>query len=405
MITMNNRKHISILLSTVAIIALSVSLVPEQAVLAQSPSAWELFKNNPCASGWDNGNGAKLWCLGPRDHIFAASIRVPTIKQIDQAPKIAMVNSVTGLRFNWELAYPEILDGHINRFDISLSPKEYYEDIWIHVYLFEMPNNAVKKDVNTTPIGINKRTYISLDEDANRLINYGYNSGIMIGDWSWLQNPDITINKYLNRNVPPAAKMDPSQADIVKFIKSTSVLPYVMNPARYPDSRWHNFEELRGAWFFSTISSYYATDQRNNPPYFRIVGNYNVGVYAWAEPRKHFKYGMIAPAQYGWYCQGVNLPSPIPPPAGCRPYGGSYNTGYWRYGKVREAEMGYIDIPVTPADMGGVPGSWGVLGRVPDFAQKPCPGCEFNFSPDHRDWAAPIRMYVYESQPLPSTPW
>jgi hypothetical protein len=373
---------------------------------AKSIADWNYFKDHPC-------NGAQIseWAQGLEFNCggafgVPAMIAVPLIHAVDQLPENIFVYSLTGMQFDWAPFMADYYkNGHLDTFQVS--DKEYYADIDIHPYLYQIKQTTVASSIDPILTNIGNNTTIQLGEPYTFRDYYtttvgGNKIGIAFG------GPE-NINDFRLLSIPQLT--DPPTGPGINTIKdwiSQSFSFGMNNKSGSPTSTYpyFDFDDLHGAWVLSTISSAFGTVEWDGNPAFRLNIEYMVEMRAWAEARQHFKWEtrMVKPAEMGWVCVG----SGYPPFIGCRTSSGGW--GYWSWEVIKQAEYkeGWWAYPINPSS------DWGGFNdgafRVPtsDSAIN-CNGCRQKITsfmaPDLSRVLPYSPFLVYESHPLPDKPW
>lgn len=397
------------------VIGLVLAAFPSREVSAKTTEQWDYFKDHPCYGGnmpQEIGrSGLEFDCLGMIGEVYAW-IMVPLVAQIPyQLPAVTMVYSMTGLQFDWApLPVNYFQEGLMDEYVVTPG-KEYYADIHIHPYLYQIP--IVSSYTGSLPMfaNIGKNIQISLmDKDYvfGEYYSTVYNApiGIAIGG-------EINSKPFFDWSFPyqTTPHTGPSLSDINNFISVDSSF-YLNNKSSAPTSTfpYYDFDPIHGAWFLSTMSSVYGGTRWNGGrPAFRLGINYMVELRAWVEPRQHWKYEtrMVSPEEKGWVCH--EIPYPVPPfPGECTTPDG--NNGYWSFDVIKQAEYktGYWQYAIDPAkDWGGI-NVGGIQEPTVDSSAN-CSGCRQQV----HTWMSPDLMMtfdydpilVYESRPLSSPPW
>jgi hypothetical protein len=372
---------------------------------AKSIADWNYFKDHPCddAQISELAQGLEINCRGAFDG--TAMISVPLIHAVGQLPENIFVYSLTGMQFDWAPFMADYYgNGHLNTFQVS--DKEYYADIVIHPYLYQIKQTTVASSIDPILTNIGNNTTIQLGEPFIFRDYYTSGGGVPIG--IAFGGPD-NIDRYGPLSLPQQTKpMTGPEINTIKDWISQSFSFGMNNKTGSPTSTYpyFDFDDLHGAWVLSTISSAFGTVEWDGNPAFRLNIEYMVEMRAWAEARQHFKWEtrMVKPAEMGWVCVG----SGYPPFIGCRNSNGGW--GYWSWEVIKQAEYreGWWAYPINPStDLGGV--NDGAF-RVPTSESAiNCNGCRQKITsfmaPDLSRVLPYSPFLVYESHPLPDKPW
>jgi hypothetical protein len=372
---------------------------------AKSIADWNYFKDHPCddAQISELAQGLEINCRGAFDG--PAMIAVPLIHAVGQLPENIFVYSLTGMQFDWAPFMSDYYgNGHLNTFQVS--DKEYYADIVIHPYLYQIKQTTVASSIDPILTNIGNNTTIQLGEPYIFRDYYTSGGGVPIG--IAFGGPE-NINNFRSLSLPQQTK--PPTGPEINTIKDWIIQSFsfgMNNKSGSPTSTfpYYDFDEIHGAWVLSTISSAFGTVEWDGNPAFRLNIEYMVEMRAWAEARQHFKWEtrMVKPAEMGWVCVG----SGYPPFIGCRNSNGGW--GYWSWEVIKQAEYreGWWAYPINPStDWGGV--NDGAF-RVPTSESAiDCNGCRQKITsfmaPDLSRVLPYSPFLVYESHPLPDKPW
>lgn len=390
---------------------------------AASIDEWNYFKNHPCVSG--DIIGTDMYCGGSvYGESFAVRISVPMVYKPDkiddvpsQLPEVTFVYSMTAFEFDWApLPFEYVQDVNIPRVWV-VPGKEYYDNIKIHPYLYQIVMPSFPNTSRPTNAKIGDNILISSPENLGLGDYYSSDgSGTQVGVGIGSPFDEIAYPGKMKRYYEMSlAKYSPDIGPSFDALWDKINKPHsfdLNNKSGSPTNAlpYYDFDTLYGAWFLSTLSSVYGNATvGTDTPAFPLTIEYKVEIRAWAEPTSHFikENRMVAPEERGWVCRPASYY--VPYPFGCNPGGGS-RYGYWSWEVVKEAQYleAFWEHPIDPAkDWGGV-SSGGFWVPTAD-ASSNCPSCSAKITqwmlPDLSGTSEFCAIPVYESRPLPDQPW
>jgi hypothetical protein len=395
----------------ILVFSLFLSVFSVHKVTAKSMDAWNYFKNHPCTGGGVNvySNALIMVCGGMMQGI--PQVTIPLVEQSSQIPDYNIVYSMTGLEFKWSIPIsPYSQDGHLDRFYVS--DTEYYENITIHPYLYELHYFDIHPGNIPASTVIGSNTFIILGESQLWVDPYtttgDFPAGIAVGDAN-------TLHDYFKYSLPGNSNpiTGPTEDQIDKLISPTHSLSLsYISGIDNTNTPFIDFDAIHGAWLISTISSANGKGRGigdlKDYPAFKLYILYEVQMRAWAEPERHFKYETrkISDPQWAWVCEYSSYP--IPYPLGCTTPGGGI--GFWAWEQVKDSvfKTAWWEIPIDRStDFGGEDRDG---RRLPtDDSARYCTGCSASITSWMNPYSLQVMPYnpivIFESRPLLDKPW